>query len=101
MSVRFDGEAGAATAPAGVSAAAAPADRDFALLWRLLSIALFCGAWEIAGQIPINFALPPFSDTVKRSEVKRVCPALPPPPPLCTTIRPDMPEPPGAPWTSQ
>jgi NitT/TauT family transport system permease protein len=64
LSVRFDGEAGAAAAPAGVSAAAAPADRDFALLWRLLSIALFCGAWEIAGQIPINFALPPFSDTV-------------------------------------
>jgi NitT/TauT family transport system permease protein len=63
LSVRFDGEAGAAAAPAGVSAAAAPADRDFALLWRLLSIALFCGAWEIAGQIPINFALPPFSDT--------------------------------------
>jgi NitT/TauT family transport system permease protein len=33
-------------------------------LWRLASIALFCGLWEIAGRIPINPAFPPFSDTL-------------------------------------
>jgi ABC-type nitrate/sulfonate/bicarbonate transport system permease component len=33
-------------------------------LWRLASIALFCGLWEIAGRIPINVAFPPFSDVV-------------------------------------
>lgn len=31
------------------------------LFWRLLSVALFLGLWEIAGQIPINLAFPPFS----------------------------------------
>jgi NitT/TauT family transport system permease protein len=61
--VRFDDEAGAAAAPAASRRAAPAAERDFALLWRLLSVALFCGAWEIAGQIPINYALPPFSET--------------------------------------
>lgn len=35
-----------------------------AFLWRLASAALLCGAWEIAGQIPINLAFPPFSETV-------------------------------------
>lgn len=39
------------------------ATRDHTLLWRLLSLGLFAGAWEIAGQIPINYALPPFSQT--------------------------------------
>lgn len=34
------------------------------LLWRLASIALFCGAWEAAGRVPINLAFPTFSDTV-------------------------------------
>jgi NitT/TauT family transport system permease protein len=33
-------------------------------VWRLASIALFCGLWEIAGRIPINPAFPPFSDTL-------------------------------------
>src|ERR671916_2794371 len=33
-------------------------------IWRLASIALFCGLWEIAGRIPINPAFPPFSDTL-------------------------------------
>jgi NitT/TauT family transport system permease protein len=63
LSVRFDDEAGAATAPAEMRTAAQSADRDFGLLWRLLSVALFCGAWEIAGRIPINYALPAFSET--------------------------------------
>jgi ABC-type nitrate/sulfonate/bicarbonate transport system permease component len=36
--------------------------REHPLLWRLLSVALFLGAWEIAGRIPINFAFPPFSE---------------------------------------
>jgi NitT/TauT family transport system permease protein len=62
LSVRFDGEAGAAPVPAGLRRFA-PTDREYTLLWRVLSIALFCGAWEIAGQIPINYALPPFSET--------------------------------------
>jgi len=35
----------------------------WSLLWRLLSLGIFCGAWEIAGRIPVNYALPPFSDT--------------------------------------
>jgi len=62
--VRFDDEAGAATAPATIRTAALATDRDLASLWRLLSIAIVCGAWEIAGQIPINYALPPFSEIV-------------------------------------
>lgn len=62
MTVRFDDEAGAARAPAALSEGA-PTERDYAWLWRLLSVALFCGAWEIAGQIPINYAFPPFSET--------------------------------------
>jgi NitT/TauT family transport system permease protein len=37
--------------------------RHSGLLWRLASVALFCGAWEIAGRIPINLAFPSFSDT--------------------------------------
>jgi NitT/TauT family transport system permease protein len=61
--VRFDDEAGAALAPADIRTTAPAAGRDLAVLWRVLSVALFCGAWEIAGQIPINYALPPFSET--------------------------------------
>jgi ABC-type nitrate/sulfonate/bicarbonate transport system permease component len=48
----------AALAPGGV---AGPRSM---LAWRLASIALFCGAWEIAGRIPINPAFPPFSATL-------------------------------------
>src|ERR687894_921875 len=33
-------------------------------VWRLASVALFCGLWEVAGRIPINPAFPPFSDTL-------------------------------------
>jgi ABC-type nitrate/sulfonate/bicarbonate transport system permease component len=61
--VRFDGHTAGALG-AG-RAAAAPARRvswDRPVLWRLLSIALVLGVWEIAGQIPINFAFPPFSE---------------------------------------
>jgi NitT/TauT family transport system permease protein len=32
--------------------------------WRLASIVLFCGAWEIAGRVPISIAFPTFFDTV-------------------------------------
>lgn len=32
-------------------------------LWRFASLALFLGAWEITGRIPINPAFPPFSET--------------------------------------
>jgi sulfonate transport system permease protein len=32
-------------------------------LWRLASLVLFLGAWEITGRIPINPAFPPFSET--------------------------------------
>ncbi|MGF1627451.1 MAG: ABC transporter permease [Alphaproteobacteria bacterium] len=31
------------------------------LFWRLASIGIVLGLWEIAGQIPINWAFPPFS----------------------------------------
>jgi NitT/TauT family transport system permease protein len=55
-------------APAGVPAPAERVQRggwaSSILLWRLASIALFCGLWEIAGRIPINVAFPPFSDVV-------------------------------------
>lgn len=33
------------------------------LAWRALSVALVCGAWEVAGRIPINLAFPTFVDT--------------------------------------
>lgn len=38
--------------------------RRHMLWWRLASIALFCGVWEVAGRVPINLAFPTFSDTV-------------------------------------
>jgi NitT/TauT family transport system permease protein len=64
MSVRFDDEAGAAVVPAARRAAAADKEgQGHPLAWRLLSIAIFCAAWEIAGRIPINLAFPPFSQT--------------------------------------
>jgi len=34
------------------------------LWWRLASVVLFCGAWEVAGRTPINLAFPSFSATV-------------------------------------
>lgn len=34
------------------------------LLWRAASIVLFCGAWEVAGRVPINLAFPTFLETV-------------------------------------
>lgn len=34
------------------------------LLWRLVSLTLVFGAWELAGRLDFNFAFPPFSDTV-------------------------------------
>lgn len=33
-------------------------------LWRIASVALFCGVWELAGQLRFNYAFPPFSATV-------------------------------------
>jgi len=61
--VRIDGHtAGALSAGQTVAAPVRRATFDRPILWRLLSIALVLGAWEIAGQIPINFAFPPFSE---------------------------------------
>ena len=34
------------------------------LLWRLLSMCLLFGAWEIAGRIPISVAFPSFIETM-------------------------------------
>ena len=34
------------------------------LWWRIASVVLFCGAWEVAGRIPINLAFPSFSATM-------------------------------------
>jgi ABC-type nitrate/sulfonate/bicarbonate transport system permease component len=62
LTVRFDDEAGARAAPAALGTGTIAAG-GHSLLWRLLSIALFCGVWEIAGRIPINYAFPPFSET--------------------------------------
>ncbi|WP_265518282.1 ABC transporter permease [Nitratireductor luteus] len=37
---------------------------EFTLIWKILSIALFAGAWELAGRSGFNFSFPTFSDTV-------------------------------------
>src|SRR5215510_4060550 len=50
-------------APIAAEPAEEKRSRRRLLWWRLASIALFCGAWEIAGRIPINLAFPTFSDT--------------------------------------
>ncbi|WP_366653802.1 ABC transporter permease [Fodinicurvata sp. EGI_FJ10296] len=34
------------------------------LFWRLVSLAMVFGAWELAGRLDFNFAFPPFSDTL-------------------------------------
>jgi NitT/TauT family transport system permease protein len=50
----------------GIAVPAAPAAErrgSHVFWWRLASIALVCGAWEIAGRVPINYAFPPFSET--------------------------------------
>ncbi len=39
--------------------------REHTLIWRLVSLALVFGLWEIAGQIPINPAFPAFSHTME------------------------------------
>ncbi len=44
--------------------AAAEPRSDRVFWWRLLSVAVVCSAWEIAGRIPINYAFPSFSETV-------------------------------------
>ncbi len=65
MQVRAVGEAGAeGGAPAVARAGESGRRRSRLLWWRLASIVLFCGAWEIAGRIPINLAFPTFSATV-------------------------------------
>jgi NitT/TauT family transport system permease protein len=35
------------------------------LVWRLASLVLVFGAWEVAGRIPVSFAFPPFTATVE------------------------------------
>lgn len=54
--------------PAGAAVTVPPRQTrrlmETAGFWRLLSVALVCSAWEIAGRIPINYAFPPFSATV-------------------------------------
>jgi len=62
MQVRAVGDAGA-EAVAPVVAHKGASGRRHMLWWRLASIALFCGAWELAGWIPINLAFPTFSAT--------------------------------------
>jgi len=39
--------------------------RHRALIWRVVSIAAFFLAWEIAGRIPISFAFPTFLETLR------------------------------------
>ena len=63
MKVRAVGDTGAEDV-APVSAKQAEAGSGRMLWWRLASVALFCGAWEVAGRIPINLAFPSFSDTM-------------------------------------
>ena len=40
------------------------ARRSYTALWRLLSIGLVFGAWEIAGRVPISIAFPTFGETM-------------------------------------
>ena len=47
------------TGPGAVSRAA----RNMTL-WRIASVALFCGVWELAGQLQFNYAFPTFSATL-------------------------------------
>jgi ABC-type nitrate/sulfonate/bicarbonate transport system permease component len=47
------------TGPRAVSRAA----RNMTL-WRIASVALFCGVWELAGQLQFNYAFPTFSATL-------------------------------------
>ena len=65
MAVSIDNEERAAASAAALVATRRPGlSRGGVLLWRFASVALFCATWEIAGQIPINLAFPPFSATV-------------------------------------
>jgi NitT/TauT family transport system permease protein len=64
MQVRAVGDAGADGDAPAVAHAGAGGQRRKLLWWRLASIALVCGLWEVAGQIPINLAFPSFSATV-------------------------------------
>ena len=47
------------TGPGAVSRAA----RNMTM-WRIASVALFCGVWELAGRLQFNFAFPTFSATL-------------------------------------
>lgn len=64
--VRIDGHPagaiGAGREAAGATARPRRVSFDRPILWRLLSIALVLGAWEVAGRIPVNYAFPPFSE---------------------------------------
>jgi NitT/TauT family transport system permease protein len=64
--VRIDGHAAGAIGAGREAAVATRRPRrvsfDRPILWRLLSIALVLGAWEVAGRIPVNYAFPPFSE---------------------------------------
>ena len=62
MKVRAVGDTGAEDI-APVSVNPSESGRGKMLWWRLASVALFCGAWEVAGRVPINLAFPTFSDT--------------------------------------
>lgn len=65
MQVRAVGEAGAeGGAPAVARAGEGERRRRALLWWRLASIVLVCGLWEVAGRIPINLAFPTFSATL-------------------------------------
>lgn len=64
MSAKAYEDAGAAHASASAGWSIYQALGGNMLLWRLASVVLVCGAWEIAGRIPINVAFPPFSEVV-------------------------------------
>jgi NitT/TauT family transport system permease protein len=68
MQVRAVGEAGVRDSAPAVAPAVAPKAgpwwrRHSMLWWRLASVALVCGLWELGGRIPINLAFPSFSAT--------------------------------------
>lgn len=51
-------------AVAGPISGAFSALADTPIVWRLLSLALFCAAWEIAGRSNFNYAFPTFFETM-------------------------------------
>lgn len=63
-SVKLGDATGANKAPVSVGQFLTRTFDDVPALWAVASLVLLCGAWEIAGLIPISIAFPTFSATL-------------------------------------